>query len=1185
MKTVRILFLYALAALFALACTPEVDLLKDTFLSSQADLSGSGQNLQILFDANAGTATIDLKASKKWEAKFVNDRASWCRLSTDNGKRGTATLTITVTANDSYEERSASIAFTCDDARQTLVVVQKQNDAVLLSSAKLEVPEAGGEFSLEVRHNIDYSVALDDAAKDWVRVLSTKGLQTNTVRLQVEPNESFSTRTGTLTVKSSIGSETVTIYQAAATPTLVLTQREFTLSDDGGTVTVEIRSNVDFTSEITEGADWITALKTKSMSTHTLRFNVAHNTTYDNRSGAIRIADKEHGLSETVTIQQKQKDALLLTWNEFDLSDEGKVITVEVKSNVDFDFEIPEGADWISPVSTRGLTTHTLDFVVARNETYDSRKGTIRFTDKARALVENVTVRQKQKDAMFLVQDRYVVSEEGELITVEVQSNVDFSYEITAGGDWIKYTKTKGLFSNKLNFVIAKNPGGFERVGTIVFRDAVTGHEQPVTITQEESSVEKKILMAIYDACTSESCRNAYYWAGWSLNNPLRNWSLVTLNEEGRVEALELCDFQGTLPDAIGGLTELKSISTSYGSKLSTFPAGLCKCTKLEEIVMTGSYQTPCFEGMLPAAFGNLKQLRVARFQYNAFTSFPTVLFKCTKLEELDLRYGKMSGLLPEGFGALPNLTYLLLNYNFDLTGPVPRSMINLPCWKYYAMDIVDGTNLTIKASDFVAPEFDLPDLDGNRIVTSDLYRENTYTIFLTCYCDDYYKQYLDQLAQLETDLPTSVGIVILFGNSESEADVRAFRDKHSIPWPCLIIKPDMTISDHTGYVNLYAHSMQYRYVSFVVDGQGKMIGCCGGSTPGFEDNALHFLNRAYGRQYGYYASSDYSHDGEVTVLQQATEGQGIDLVFVGEGYSDRLIADGTYLADMRAGMEAVFHYEPYKSFRQLFNVYAVTAVSKNDQFDPAYGTETIFGVNLSGANGLSCNKLYMVSEYALKAFGGDENRLNHTGITTIIHATSGRSVCYMGDPINGSRSMAFCVNMSASYLEYVVGHEMGGHGFGGLGDEYVDAGVAAGRSLDAFRYDIAGMHERWYYMNLDAIKDPAAIAWSKFLSLPDYATSVGVYEGGYYFPSGVYRPSENSIMRGNGGFNAPSREAIYYKIHKMAYGDSWNYDFADFLRYDKINLANPAPGPWKQSDETPIDIRELTAPPILNWQ
>ena len=74
----------------------------------------------------------------------------------------------------------------------------------------------------------------------------------------------------------------------------------------------------------------------------------------------------------------------------------------------------------------------------------------------------------------------------------------------------------------------------------------------------------------------------------------------------------------------------------------------------------------------------------------------------------------------------------------------------------------------------------------------------------------------------------------------------------------------------------------------------------------------------------GPYTSTDYSQDGVVKTLQTATKGNGIDLVLMGDAYSDRLIADGTYDKTMNIAMEKFFAVEPYKSFRDHFNVYAV---------------------------------------------------------------------------------------------------------------------------------------------------------------------------------------------------------------------------------------------------------------------
>ena len=35
---------------------------------------------------------------------------------------------------------------------------------------------------------------------------------------------------------------------------------------------------------------------------------------------------------------------------------------------------------------------------------------------------------------------------------------------------------------------------------------------------------------------------------------------------------------------------------------------------------------------------------------------------------------------------------------------------------------------------------------------------------------------------------------------------------------------------------------------------------------------------------------------------------------------------------------------------------------------------------------------------------------------------------------------------------------------------------------------------------------------------------------------------------------SAPSREAIYYRIHKLAYGASWKYDYETFVSWDAKN-------------------------------
>lgn len=85
-----------------------------------------------------------------------------------------------------------------------------------------------------------------------------------------------------------------------------------------------------------------------------------------------------------------------------------------------------------------------------------------------------------------------------------------------------------------------------------------------------------------------------------------------------------------------------------------------------------------------------------------------------------------------------------------------------------------------------------------------------------------------------------------------------------------------------------------------------------------------------------YYFSTDYSQDRKVTTLQASSVGNGIDIVLMGDGYSDRQIADGTYQTDMENLYNNLFTEEPYKSFKDYFNVYYVNVVSATEDMNIA---------------------------------------------------------------------------------------------------------------------------------------------------------------------------------------------------------------------------------------------------------
>lgn len=292
------------------------------------------------------------------------------------------------------------------------------------------------------------------------------------------------------------------------------------------------------------------------------------------------------------------------------------------------------------------------------------------------------------------------------------------------------------------------------------------------------------------------------------------------------------------------------------------------------------------------------------------------------------------------------------------------------------------------------------------------------------------------------------------------------------------------------------------------------------------------------------YTSSDYSQDGQVTRIHSVTVGKGIDVVFVGDAFADK--DQDLFNKYVELGKEAFFTEEPFRSTKDRFNIYRIGSVSKNGIITQE-GGDTKFSAQFGEGTAISGDNEAVFSFVQEKIPSVD---LTKTIIFVIINKAKYAGTCHMY-----SNNQAVCyVPLCRNENEYAqtLRHEGCGHGFGKLADEYFYDSM--GRIPD----DKVSELKKWkgfaygFYENVDLTSDPNTILWSKFISDSRYSGKVGVYEGGYTYPYGVYRPTDNSIMRYNtGGFNAPSREAIYKKIMKFSEGDAWTYDYEAFVAFD----------------------------------
>lgn len=350
-----------------------------------------GNHGSLLMESAGGEAAIQFTSTKNWT---ITSAQSWCTVSPASGSAGMVTVRVKAEENTTPDERNAAIVIRSENISNTVTLTQKQKDALTVTSAKLEVGPGEGEAVIEVKANVDYTCEVDNQAKSWISVVSSRALSASTVKLRIAANEEREKREGKVVVRSGALSETVTVYQEGAKATVVLSKSEYTVGSEESEITLELKSNTDYRMVIPEEVDWITEPEGRAMSSYTHHLLVAANETYDSRSAEICFVNEAENVNEKVKIVQMQKDAIVVAQHEYELDAMTTELNFEVNANVEF--EVDCSVDWIRQhTESRALEAYPLSFVVDENLTLDDREGVI--TISSGDLKQEIKVVQRKR--------------------------------------------------------------------------------------------------------------------------------------------------------------------------------------------------------------------------------------------------------------------------------------------------------------------------------------------------------------------------------------------------------------------------------------------------------------------------------------------------------------------------------------------------------------------------------------------------------------------------------------------------------------------------------------------------------------------------------------------------------------------------------------------------------------------
>ncbi len=309
----------------------------------------------------------------------------------------------------------------------------------------------------------------------------------------------------------------------------------------------------------------------------------------------------------------------------------------------------------------------------------------------------------------------------------------------------------------------------------------------------------------------------------------------------------------------------------------------------------------------------------------------------------------------------------------------------------------------------------------------------------------------------------------------------------------------------------------------------------------------------------------DYQYDEDSQLqLQRHTKGKGVNIVFIGDGYDAEDISKENYLNDIREGMEYFFAIEPYKTYKDYFDVYVDFPLSyesgvcsnvniwRTTKFDTTYG---------AGDDGRLKVNFDDMMAYVLNEVTGtvvNAGNVNQTLIISILNSDVYEGLTNMW--FTGAAIAAVPHSRYSYPNDYrgLIQHEAGGHGFGKLDDEYIyhrDHIRNCPCQCCTHADDVEFWKSIGWDRNVSLNGKYKDIDWKHLIFDDRYQDIVDIYEGAHMHSDGIYRSELNSCMNNNVPYYSTiSRQAIVERILDYA-GEK--FDFETFVSMDSREMGD----------------------------
>ena len=170
---------------------------------------------------------------------------------------------------------------------------------------KVDFTEKLGSKIIPIQTNLKLEQWTIHSNQDWC--LASK--ESSGLKIVVQPSEETEVRSAEILIKSPTKEYTIHIRQLGYGPAILVKEPIVNIENTGGSLTITVTSNIEYTINQSDGSNWITGKPlSRAFVSKDLTYSVAPNTSFESRTAIFTYTSKkEPKLSSTCTVIQKGK--------------------------------------------------------------------------------------------------------------------------------------------------------------------------------------------------------------------------------------------------------------------------------------------------------------------------------------------------------------------------------------------------------------------------------------------------------------------------------------------------------------------------------------------------------------------------------------------------------------------------------------------------------------------------------------------------------------------------------------------------------------------------------------------------------------------------------------------------------------------------------------------------------------